>query len=184
MPKEQVGRWMIAKFRGCAENDLPDALPMPDSPITIVDKSSITIEQIENVVKRVREKRIVIVDHLQRVATPGRETRNQEIGEVARRLKNIAKDYRCTVLALSQLNRKGDESERPSLPLLRDSGEIEHVEADVIVFNWAQDKDKTGRMMNLACYMAKNRGGQLNERWVEWDKKLKTFRDEEIGFTY
>jgi replicative DNA helicase len=77
------------------------------------------------------------VDYLQLMRSSNRraENRNQEIGEIARALKQIAREFNVPVLVLSQLSRSIErrENKRPMLSDLRDSGSIE-AEADVVLF--------------------------------------------------
>ena len=78
---------------------------------------------------------LLVVDYIQMVRTRGKETRNIEIGEVSQRLKQLAKELDCVVIALSQLNREVEKraEPRPMMSDLRDSGSIEQ-DADRIVF--------------------------------------------------
>ena len=84
-----------------------------------------------------RELGLVVVDYLQLMRSSSRrvENRNQEIGEIARALKQLAREFNVPVLVLSQLSRSVErrENKRPMLSDLRDSGSIE-AEADVVLF--------------------------------------------------
>jgi replicative DNA helicase len=84
-----------------------------------------------------RELGLIVVDYLQLMRSSNRraENRNQEIGEIARALKQIAREFSVPVLVLSQLSRSVErrENKRPMLSDLRDSGSIE-AEADVVLF--------------------------------------------------
>ena len=84
-----------------------------------------------------RELGLIVVDYLQLMRSSNRraENRNQEIGEIARALKQIAREFSVPVLVLSQLSRSIErrENKRPMLSDLRDSGSIE-AEADVVLF--------------------------------------------------
>lgn len=84
-----------------------------------------------------RELGLIVVDYLQLMRSSSRrvENRNQEIGEIARALKQIAREFEVPVLVLSQLSRSVErrENKRPMLSDLRDSGSIE-AEADVVLF--------------------------------------------------
>jgi replicative DNA helicase len=84
-----------------------------------------------------RELGLIVVDYLQLMRSSNRraENRNQEIGEIARALKQIAREFNVPVLVLSQLSRSIErrENKRPMLSDLRDSGSIE-AEADVVLF--------------------------------------------------
>jgi replicative DNA helicase len=84
---------------------------------------------------------MVIVDYLQLVASPPRaENRQQEISVISRNLKELARELRCPVVALSQLNRSVDarEDHHPRLSDLRESGAIEQ-DADLILFLYRED---------------------------------------------
>ena len=102
------------------------------------------------------------------------ENRNLEVGQIARGLKSMAKDKQCTVLALCQMNRTGDDQHQPRLSVLRESGEIEQ-EADAVIFHWTAEEDMTQRFLKLAVYLGKNRHGPLKQVVVSWDKLYKRF---------
>lgn len=97
---------------------------------------------------------IIVVDHIG-LARSGMRTgsREQEVSEIARGLKEIAKEFKAPVLALSQLNRECEKTsdKRPSLHHLRDSGEIEQ-SADVVLFVYRQ-----------GYYAAEKKAGRLKE---------------------
>lgn len=77
---------------------------------------------------------VVIVDYLQLVSDKNHKSREQEIGQTARSLKNIAKELNINVIAISQLNRAGKGyNNYPTLSRLRDSGQVEEA-ADLVVF--------------------------------------------------
>ena len=96
--------------------------------------------------------------------------------------KTIAKDKHCTVLALCQLNRTGDDHHQPKLSSLRESGDIEQ-EADAVIFHWTSEEDLTQRYLKLAVYLAKNRHGAVKQRIVTWDKLYKRFTPYQKGQT-
>jgi hypothetical protein len=180
MTRSDVGRWVAANLQGCAVNELPRNIPeiilaeLRASPIKIIDAGTVRVEDIETITRSAIGTRLIIIDHLTRLATSRRETRTLEVGEVARRLKGLAKDSQLTVLELCQLNREGNDGTQPSLKSLRDSGEIEQ-EADAVIFNWTSQKDLLGRNLRLAIFLAKNRHGAIKQVIVNWDKVLKKF---------
>jgi KaiC/GvpD/RAD55 family RecA-like ATPase len=178
MTHNDVARWVAAILENCLVEALPRKIPervldqFRGSPIKVVDAGSIRVEDIETVVKSSPGTRLVIVDHITRILTPHRESRTLEVGEVARRLKSLAKDCQLTMIELCQLNREGNDNTRPTLKALRDSGEIEQ-EADGVLFLWTAEKNITGRFQQMAFYLAKNRHGAVSEVVVNWDKALK-----------
>jgi replicative DNA helicase len=111
--------------------------------IYIDDSSSLSPMEIRAKCRRLksrlhgRELGLIVVDYLQLMRSSNKrvENRNQEIGEIARGLKQIAREFSVPVLVLSQLSRSIErrENKRPRLSDLRDSGSIE-AEADVVLF--------------------------------------------------
>jgi len=113
-------------------------------PLYIDDTGGISIAQIAARARRLkREKNIgaVIIDHIQLVASSGRpENRVQEITEISKGLKVLAKELDVPVIALSQLSRSVDsrDDKRPVLSDLRESGSIEQ-DADVVMFVYREE---------------------------------------------
>jgi replicative DNA helicase len=114
-------------------------------PLYIDDTGGISIAQIAARARRLkREKKIglVIIDHIQLVAGSAKraENRVQEITEISKNLKVLAKDLDVPVLALSQLSRGVDarDDKRPVLSDLRESGSIEQ-DADVVMFVYREE---------------------------------------------
>jgi len=180
MTRYDVARWVGARLEGTSVEGLPRRLPehileeFRNSPIRMIDAGTVTLEDIEAIVASSLGTRLVIVDHLTRVSTKRHENRNLEVGLIARGLKSIAKDKQCTVLALCQMNRTGDDHHQPKLSVLRESGEIEQ-EADAVIFHWTTEEDMTQRFLKMAVYLAKNRHGALRQVMVSWDKLYKQF---------
>ncbi len=109
------------------------------APLFIDDQPAITPLELRAKARRIMAEHglgLIIVDYLQLMRIADRvERREQEISEISRSLKNIAKELNIPVIALSQLNRKVEErhDKRPQLSDLRESGAIEQ-DADVIMF--------------------------------------------------
>ncbi|MCX7822739.1 MAG: replicative DNA helicase [Syntrophobacterales bacterium] len=109
------------------------------APLYIDDQPSITPLELRAKARRIMSEKgleLIIVDYLQLMRIPERvERREQEISEISRSLKALAKELNIPVIALSQLNRKVEErhDKRPQLSDLRESGAIEQ-DADVIIF--------------------------------------------------
>lgn len=109
-------------------------------PIFIDDSSEINGLEIKGKCRRLQQQHgalaMIVVDYLQLMRAPRRtENRVQEVGEIARSLKAVAKDLDVPVVALSQLSRSVEtrEGKRPQLSDLRESGSIE-AEADLVMF--------------------------------------------------
>lgn len=109
------------------------------APLFVDDQPSITPLELRAKARRIMAERglgLAIIDYLQLMRIPDRvERREQEISEISRSLKALAKELNIPVIALSQLNRKVEErhDKRPQLSDLRESGAIEQ-DADVIIF--------------------------------------------------
>ncbi len=126
---------------------------------------------------------LVVVDYLQLMS--GRQnanSREQEISEISRGLKRLAKELMLPVIALSQLNRavetRGEKSKRPQLSDLRESGAIEQ-DADNICFIYRDDyynKESTERSV-AELIVAKQRNGPTNTVKVKFDAQYTRFED-------
>lgn len=147
--------------------------------IVIEDRAHLTVAQIRarayKVMRMYPERRpIIFIDYLQIIA--GRAeyglTQNQVIAEISWGLKQMAKDFACPVVCLSQLNRavEGRGEKRPMLSDLRDSGNIEQ-DADVVAFLYRKgyyardDQDKS-----LEVIVAKHRNGPVGSALLQYHK--------------
>jgi replicative DNA helicase len=123
---------------------------LSDLPIYIDDTPMLTVMELRSKARRLHmEKKIdlIIVDYLQLMQGPdsrGNANRVQEVSEISRSLKALARDLNVPVLALSQLNRAVENrtSHRPQLSDLRESGSIEQ-DADVVMFIYREDANYT-----------------------------------------
>lgn len=154
-----------------------------DVPIFIDDTAGITLMQLRSRARRLKAQRpdlaLIVVDYLQLMQSPpGRRdvNRQQEVAEISRGLKGLAKELRVPVLALSQLSRgieqrSGKEkSARPMLSDLRESGSIEQ-DADVVMFVHRErveaQKDENGNVSDRSLpipteiIVGKNRNGPI-----------------------
>lgn len=120
-----------------------------DVPIYIDDTASISVLELRAKARRMMADRglgLVVVDYLQLMrGREGTERREQEISEISRSLKGLAKELNVPVIALSQLNRKVEDraDKRPQMADLRESGAIEQ-DADVIAFLYRDEVYNTG----------------------------------------
>ncbi len=128
------------------------------APIFIDDTPGIGLMEMRAKARRLKAEHdlgLIIVDYLQLMSGPmNSENRQQEVSQISRGLKALAKELHTPVIALSQLSRapeqrSGDEKGRPQLSDLRESGAIEQ-DADVIMFIFRQEvyaeRDETGRL--------------------------------------
>ncbi|MBH8578769.1 replicative DNA helicase [Bisbaumannia pacifica] len=131
-PKQHMTQELFAKMAGVAK--------LKDAPLIIDDRAGMTPSQIRGAAKRWRdhygELGVVMVDYLQLARPDGRHgSREQEVSELSRSMKLLAKELQCPVVALSQLNRglENRSDKRPMMSDLRESGSLEQ-DADLILF--------------------------------------------------
>ncbi len=135
-------------------------------PLYIDDTGGVSIAQISARARRLkREKQIglVIIDHIQLVGSSRKaENRVQEITEISKALKVLAKDLDVPVIALSQLSRGVDsrDDKRPVLSDLRESGSIEQ-DADVVMFVYRE-----------AYYLKSRKPPEDDPEFVKWSEKM------------
>jgi replicative DNA helicase len=109
-----------------------------NAPVFVDDSPVVTVTDIRakcRRLKRVHGLELVVVDYLQLMQGTMRENRQQEIAEISRSLKNLARELDLPIIAVSQLNRNLEQREdkRPRLGDLRESGSLEQ-DADVVMF--------------------------------------------------
>jgi len=140
---------------------------LADAPIYIDDTPGISVSQIRTKARRLQLEHkvsIIIVDYLQLV-DPGRhyDSRVQEVSVVSQALKNLARELKIPVLAVSQLSRAVEHrgERRPQLADLRESGAIEQ-DADVVMFIYRPDIE-IANVMQTKLLIAKHRNGPMGE---------------------
>ena len=161
---------------------------LSQAPIYIDDTPGITVAEMKAKLRRFRDLGLVVIDYLQLMSTGKRsENRVQEVSEITRSLKIMAKELNVPVITLSQLSR-GPESRtdhRPMLSDLRESGSIEQ-DADIVMFLYREAYyNRECEEQNTAeCIVAKNRHGETDSVKMGWDgqftrfKSLEYFRNE------
>lgn len=147
------------------------------------DTSNITIAEMKAKIRRINQDParpnigVVIIDYLQLMSSGKRsENRVQEISEMTRNLKIMAKELNVPVIALSQLSRSAEKAtgrtdHRPVLSDLRDSGSIEQ-DADIVMFLYREayyDKSEEANLAAAECIVAKNRHGEVGKVDLMWD---------------
>lgn len=157
-----------------------------DNPVVIDDRPSLTPQQVR--ARALREKRkhgkinLIVVDYLQLMTTNKSENRTNEVSEISRSLKAIAKEMDCPVIALSQLNRslenRGANDRRPRMSDLRDSGAIEQ-DADIIWFLYRDEvyNPNTERMGIAELITAKFRNGEIGTDYLASELYYSRFND-------
>lgn len=150
-------------------------------PITVFDDGIVTVDQIraQAIAAHARQPLgAVVIDYLQLMTPPkGCSSREQEVSQMSRALKLLAKELHRPVVCLSQLNRKCEErsDKRPMLSDLRDSGAIEQ-DADVVVFtyrDWVYDKNADREEAELI--VAKQRGAPPDTARVRFEEQFTRF---------
>lgn len=143
-------------------------------PISIDETAGLTIDQIVMRAKREHMRsplRLVVIDHMHIIALPGKNE-VQELGEVSRKSKTLAKALGCPVVLVSQLNRavEARQNKRPLMADLRGSGSIEQ-DADQIIFVYRDDyyAQQEGRQSDhpgtVEMIVSKNREGRTGTAW-------------------
>ena len=155
---------------------LAEALgPLGASNIYIDDTSGISPAQLRSRCRRLMMDKgldMILVDYLQLMSSDGRaENRQNEVSEISRDLKGIAKELNVPMVALAQLSRAGAQrsDKRPILSDLRDSGAIEQ-DADVIMFLHREEYyNSDTEDKNVAeVIVAKQRNGPLGTVKLAW----------------
>lgn len=141
---------------------------LADAPIFIDDTPGITISEMRTKARRLQleqDIKLLIVDYLQ-LADPGRryDNRVQEVSIVSQGLKNLARELKIPVLAVSQLSRAVEHrgERKPQLADLRESGAIEQ-DADVVMFLYRTDTEYTTNIIPTKLSIAKHRNGPMGE---------------------
>lgn len=137
-----------------------------EAPIFVDDTPNMTLMEIRAKARRMRQRnelKLVVVDYLQLMTSPKRtESRQQEVADLSRGLKLLAKEIECPIIAVSQLNRAAEQraDKRPQLSDLRESGSIEQ-DADVVILLHRDDYyDKESARAGEADFIvAKHRNG-------------------------
>lgn len=154
--------------------------------IYIDDTSMIKVSQIFSKCRKLRnqegELSLVVIDYLQLISGSGRsDSRQQEVSEISRNLKILAKEMDCPVIALSQLSRKVEErtNHEPQLSDLRESGSIEQ-DADIVMFIYREayynkdpDNDDPTEVVDLS--LKKHRNGETGSIELVFEKNCSLF---------
>ncbi|NLD50507.1 MAG: replicative DNA helicase [Clostridiaceae bacterium] len=148
--------------------------PLSEAPIYIDDTPGISVMEIRAKCRRLKIEKnlgLVVIDYLQLMQGRGKDSRQQEISEISRSLKILAKEINVPVLTLSQLSRAPEQRQdhRPILSDLRESGAIEQ-DADIVMFLYRDDyyNPETEKKNIAECIIAKHRNGSTGAVELAW----------------
>jgi len=196
----RMGRISQSEFRSLARA----AAELQSLPLYIDDTPGLTIAALRARARRLKRQKgigMVIVDYLQLLQGTGKgsagDNRVQEISEISRGLKQLAKELDVPVMALSQLSRAVEQREdkRPQLSDLRESGSIEQ-DADIVLFIYREDyylaarqpaddhpeidkwREEMARVYGQAeVIVAKQRHGSTGKVRLKFDSRITKFSD-------
>ena len=155
-----------------------------DGTITIDDTPGITVAELRSKCRKQKVEHgldLIVIDYLQLMSGSGRrssDSRQQEISDISRSLKALAREMDCPVVALSQLSRAPEQrpDHRPMLSDLRESGAIEQ-DADIVMFLYRDDyynKD-TEHPNEAEVIIAKQRNGPIGTVTLLWQPEYTRF---------
>jgi replicative DNA helicase len=169
-----------------------DAMGMlSEAPIYIDDRGTSNIMEMRTMARRLQAEKgldLLVIDYLQLMEgrSYNSESRVQEISEISRGLKNLAKELNIPILALSQLSR-AVESRSPQIPKLsdlRESGSIEQ-DADIVMFLYREDREnpETENKNIIEVIIAKHRNGPVGKVPMYFDEEYTSFKSLERNKT-
>lgn len=196
MPKEQLVRRILCSqarvesskmlrgdFTGEDWQKIGSILDKVDAaPLYIDDSASVTVSEIRAKCRRLKQTKglsLIVIDYLQLMQSGGRvESRQQEVADISRSLKILAKELDVPVVALSQLSRAVEtrKDRRPMLSDIRESGAIEQ-DCDIVMFLYRDDYyNPDSEEKNVAeCIIAKHRSGEPGKVKLGWQGQYTKF---------
>lgn len=149
------------------------------------DTSSVTITSLRSKARRLKKKEnigLIVIDYLQLMSGDSKGNREQEISNISRSLKNLAKELQIPIIALSQLSRDIEKrtgaNKRPQLSDLRESGAIEQ-DADLVMFLWGPTEEEVAQDSSLHgkryVRIAKQRNGTLITEELDFKNEIQLF---------
>ena len=162
--------------------------PLSSAKIYIDDTAGVSIMEMRSKCRRLKIEYgidLILIDYLQLMSGSGEESRQQEVSEISRNIKAIAKEMQCPVIALSQLSRAPEQraDHRPMLSDLRESGSIEQ-DADLVMFLYRDEYyNKETEEKNVAeCIIAKQRNGPVGNVKLAWIGQFSKFGNLEHNY--
>ena len=199
MSKEQLGHRLLSSYSGINSqklstgnfdtsdfNELVEALDfLTDKKMFIDDTAGISVLELRSKARKIKNEYgldLIVIDYLQLMqGTPRKGSdynRQQEISEISRSLKALARELKVPILALSQLSRSVElrADKRPMLSDLRESGSLEQ-DADIVMFLYREEYyEKETENSNVAeLVIAKNRNGPTSTVNLQFDKECMRF---------
>lgn len=156
------------------ENIAKASGPLAAAKIFIDDTAGVSVMEMRSKCRRLKLEHgidMILIDYLQLMSGSNSESRQQEVSEISRSIKALAKEMQCPVIALSQLSRAPEQraDHRPMLSDLRESGSIEQ-DADLVMFLYRDEYyNKETEEKNVAeCIIAKQRNGPTGTVKLAW----------------
>lgn len=159
-------------------------------PVFVDDSPQLTILDFRTKARQLKRKhdiQVIMIDYMQLMDNPGPESRQQQISEISRGIKAVARELKVPVIALSQLNRASEnrEGHRPRMSDLRESGSIEQ-DADVVMLLHREDyyhqTEPNYAPTNIAeVIVAKQRNGPTGTVELIFDGRVASFRNKAPG---
>lgn len=157
--------------------------PLSKAKIYIDDTAGLSVMEMRSKCRKIKMEHgidMILIDYLQLMSGSNTESRQQEVSEISRSIKALAKEMECPVIALSQLSRAPEQraDHRPMLSDLRESGSIEQ-DADVVMFLYRDEyynKESEDRG-TAECIIAKQRNGPVGTVKMAWIGAHSKFAD-------
>lgn len=164
--------------------------PLSKAKIYIDDTAGLSVMEMRSKCRKIKMEHgidMILIDYLQLMSgSSGSESRQQEVSEISRSIKALAKEMECPVIALSQLSRAPEQraDHRPMLSDLRESGSIEQ-DADVVMFLYRDEYyNKETEDKNIGeCIIAKQRNGPVGTVKMAWIGAHSKFADLDLVHT-
>lgn len=149
---------------------------------------SFTITEILSIIYKMKYSEgldYVVIDYIQKISAPGAQNRTNEVGEVSRRLKDIANELKIPIVALAQLSRAVEHrtDKKPVLSDLRESGDIEQ-DADIVAFLYRQgyymspeERENNTTADDGYVVIAKHRDGDLEDIYLKFDSDIPAWKN-------
>lgn len=167
VPETDEELWMNIAYTASVESRLP---------IYFYDGPDVTVSRIRELALGIEDLKMIVVDYLGLMIgekDKRTENRNLELGGISRELKLLASEMEIPIVAAAQLSRTVNETDKPKLSSLRDSGELEQ-NAVKVIFLWKTDP---GDDTQVGCTVAKNRRGRTGDVNLYFDGSKMTFME-------